>query len=490
MLKSLRLQNFRGFSDHTVELTSFCILMGQNNAGKTTIIEALRIVGLAQAKAARANFTVAPDSFAPDLTGAVYRVSLASIGFEHETVHHRYISHNPAIITATLSNNCKIKVVIGEENSDVFCQLYEKGEKKVIARRVSENPKFGSVLVMPPVGHLLAHEAPITEEYMRQNSIGFRAHRHLRNQMFRNPDGFQEFKKIAEDSWHLLQIGQFDLVSSERGQEYRLQVRDGPFVSEIGQQGSGLQAWIQTLWFVNNISKNSTLVLDEPDVYLHADLQRKLLKILGSLGFKQIIVATHSVEMISDVSYEEVIVVKKRERHSRPLKSMDELQKASESIGSMHNLQLSKISTDGNILFVEGKDKAFLSEIAYKITPRVYDKLIALPTFAVGGFDNWPRAALTALAFDRSSSGRIAATILLDRDYKDTNYIEQVVNEANKSKLKVKVWNRKEIENYFIVPSAFARIVYNATGNVVDAIEIERILADITQEGNYPLASG
>ena len=51
MLHALRLQNFRGFKDHTVEFPQFCILMGQNNAGKTTIIEALRIVALAQAKA-------------------------------------------------------------------------------------------------------------------------------------------------------------------------------------------------------------------------------------------------------------------------------------------------------------------------------------------------------------------------------------------------------------------------------------------------------
>jgi len=47
MLSELRLENFRGFEDHTIPLRPLTIVVGRNNAGKSTIVEALRIVSIA-----------------------------------------------------------------------------------------------------------------------------------------------------------------------------------------------------------------------------------------------------------------------------------------------------------------------------------------------------------------------------------------------------------------------------------------------------------
>lgn len=482
MLKQLTLRNFRGFQDHTVELPAFCLLMGQNNAGKTTIIEALRIIGAAQAKAAQAQFISAPDWLAPNITGAVFRLSLDLIGFEHDTVHHRYDKTTPAILIAELTNRCKITVAIGEEENEVFCQLAEPGDNKVHSRAVSQSQKFGSTRVMPPIGQLLLHESPIREDYMRKNLVSFRAHRHLRNQMYRNDAAFKKFKQLIEESWHLLQIGTFTLENTEHGQEYKLMVRDGPFVSEVGQQGSGLQAWFQTLWFSASVSPEATLVLDEPDIYLHADLQRKLLKILSKLTLKQVVIATHSVEMLSDVSFDEVVVVRKREGRSKPLKSKQELQRAADSIGSIHNLQLSKLANDGSLLFVEGKDKAFLSEIAYKIGPRFFDKFVAVPTFPVGGFNNWPRAQHTAEAFGLASDGKIKSVLILDRDYKGQKELDDVILECAKSKLSVTFWRKKEIENFFLNPEFIARAINRSADQPITPDAISDYLDEIIEE--------
>lgn len=482
MLKSIRLQNFRGFEDHTVEFAQFCLLMGQNNAGKTTIIEALRIVALAQAKAPKANFQPSPDWMAPDLTGPVFTVSLNSIGFEHETAHHQYRKENFATITAVLKNNCQVKVVICAEPGEVFCQLYEAGRKKVMNRRISANPKFGRILVMPPVGHLLLHEQVISDEYLRKNAGSFRSHRHFRNQIYRNPEIFPRFKEVAEASWNQLQIKPIELSNSGGGREYKLTVRDGPFVSEVGQQGSGLQAWLQTLWFLVMAPSASTVVLDEPDVYLHADLQRKLLKILNSLDVRQVVVATHSVEMISDVSCEEVIPVKRRAKSSRPLKTQDDLQNLADQIGSLNNLQLSKISNSGHILFVEGKDKAFLSEIAFKIRPLDYDRFVSVPTFSLNGFDNWPRAAMTAKAFYAASSGRIKCKAVLDSDYKSASDLEKIYMRAKEDNLEITFWKRKEIENYFLSVNSVHKAVNVRSDREVGVDEISDILDSIVLE--------
>ena len=50
------------------------------------------------------------------------------------------------------------------------------------------------------------------------------------------------------------------------------------FTSEIGYMGSGLQMWLQIIWFICKSAESETVILDEPDVYMHPDLQRSLVK--------------------------------------------------------------------------------------------------------------------------------------------------------------------------------------------------------------------
>lgn len=64
--------------------------------------------------------------------------------------------------------------------------------------------------------------------------------------------------------------------------------------------GHGLQMWLQIVWFLARAARNATVVLDEPDVYMHPDLQRRLLTLVRN-RFAQLLIATHSIEIVSDV---------------------------------------------------------------------------------------------------------------------------------------------------------------------------------------------
>jgi AAA15 family ATPase/GTPase len=46
-LIELRLQNFRGFQDHRLPFRQTTVVVGQNNAGKSTIVEAPRLLAVA-----------------------------------------------------------------------------------------------------------------------------------------------------------------------------------------------------------------------------------------------------------------------------------------------------------------------------------------------------------------------------------------------------------------------------------------------------------
>jgi predicted ATP-dependent endonuclease of OLD family len=47
LLRSLRFQNFKGLRDFAVRLHSFNVLVGPNNAGKSTILDGLRAISAA-----------------------------------------------------------------------------------------------------------------------------------------------------------------------------------------------------------------------------------------------------------------------------------------------------------------------------------------------------------------------------------------------------------------------------------------------------------
>ncbi len=44
MLEKLKLKNFRCFEDYEIEFDKFNVIVGKNNAGKSTVIDAIKLV--------------------------------------------------------------------------------------------------------------------------------------------------------------------------------------------------------------------------------------------------------------------------------------------------------------------------------------------------------------------------------------------------------------------------------------------------------------
>ena len=60
MLQYVELTNFRCFSRHRLPLRSHTIMVGRNNAGKSTVIEAFRFIGLITERYTYLNFHPVP----------------------------------------------------------------------------------------------------------------------------------------------------------------------------------------------------------------------------------------------------------------------------------------------------------------------------------------------------------------------------------------------------------------------------------------------
>lgn len=105
------------------------------------------------------------------------------------------------------------------------------------------------------------------------------------------------------------------------------------FTSEIGYMGSGLQMWLQIIWFICKSANSETVILDEPDVYMHPDLQRSLVKIVKN-RFKQVIIASHSVEILSEVNPENVLMIDKSKQTMKFSSDIISVQNTLENLGS------------------------------------------------------------------------------------------------------------------------------------------------------------
>ena len=62
MLENIRLENYRCFENSKMSVRDLTIIVGKNNAGKSSIIESLRMIAMATKKCTKTSYINAPKS--------------------------------------------------------------------------------------------------------------------------------------------------------------------------------------------------------------------------------------------------------------------------------------------------------------------------------------------------------------------------------------------------------------------------------------------
>ena len=476
-VSSVQLRNFRGFRDHTVSLDKNSVLVGQNNAGKSTFIDALRLLAIASNRVAAATYQAAPAWLDGEASGMGFRVNFQTIDFDFRNVTTNLRDDQPAKLQLVYSNRARLTLWLGSGASENFAQLSTPTLGIIKSKAEAASVSVCSVIVMPPLGALNPRETMIAKDRVAEFLYGRLSSWHFRNQLNEFPDRYKEWALVLEETWPGIQVKSFTNDGGESGKELSLIVREGPFASEVAWVGSGLQAWMQILWFVCRAKRDALVVLDEPDVFLHAGMQRKIAKLVLSGGFKQAAIATHSSEIISDVEPTCITVVRKRERSSWKPGRKAELQKVVDDFGSRHNLQLSKLASARKIALFEGEDQKFFLEASLKISSNAYYKFSAIPSFDIQGVDNWHQAIGAAKALYAASEGSMPVHLFIDRDFRSDDEVSAIQADCAKANLDLTCWSRKEIENYLVNSAPIARFVRQKRSHVTDE-DIERMMED------------
>jgi hypothetical protein len=311
--------------------------------------------------------------------------------------------------------------------------------------------------------------------YVRRAMSSTLASFHFRNQLnLLYEDAFAEFQEISESTWPGLAIQELRGQGRRQGNDLELMIRNEDFVGEISWMGHGLQMWLQTMWFLARCSQFETVILDEPDVYMHADLQRRLIRFLRG-RHPQVVVATHSIEIISEVDPENILVVDRDKRQAQFTTDVPEVQQVVDEIGGVENLQLARLWGARRCLLVEGDDLGFLKQFQNKLFPRSTDPVDAIPNLSVRGWGGWSLAIGASMLLSRSIGQGIRSYCIFDSDFHTPTQIATRTCEAEEKGVSLHVWKKKEIENYLLIPQAIYRTVANRARDIEPRLSVELI---------------
>ncbi len=483
MIARLQLRNFKAFSNFVVTFGPESLLVGPNSAGKSTIIAALR----ASAQMMRQARHRSADRLASPAHGRVRCYGFSSVGVQliSENLRHEFRSVETQIEVG-FKGGASLTAVwpVDEddpEGSDPEPFFILRDTDKVILHRPKDvKNAMPDVAVVPSLSPVEHEERILDSDYVRTQMSGRLASRHFRNHLYllsstlltgQSESELGNFVSWAEPWTSELVVEDLVTRQGDKGRLLDLFCREHGSHSEreLFWIGDGMQVWLQLLAHLYRARHHDTIILDEPDLYLHADLQRRLVRLLESLH-SQTIAASHSAELLTEATPRAVTWIAKERR--RAVRAPDErlLGQLSDAIGSQFNLRLARTLRARAVLFVEGDDLSILRHIARTLGAAELTRETALVTVPLRGFSNWEHVEPFSWLVQDLLEDSVKVLVVLDRDYRTQRQCDAVHSRLRGAGVDCHVWRRKELESYLLEPMVIGRLS-GATSDVIrDAI--------------------
>ncbi|MCB9745446.1 MAG: AAA family ATPase [Alphaproteobacteria bacterium] len=455
-IRSVSFDGFKALAKYTISLREMNILVGSNNSGKSTVIAAFRALA-AGIKVARARTAdIHTDRDGSQRSG--WNVPPPSLPISLENVHTMSLDNiyetNPARVVFRLSTNDSL---ILHFPVDGGCIMFAESEAGTISKPSHFKKYFplevGTIPVLGPVEH---DEESVESETVTRNLSTHRASRNFRNYWRHFPSGFDQFSSLLSKTWPGMDIKRPQIESGPRKPILRMYCNEDRVSRELYWLGFGFQIWCQLLTHVIRHKSCAVLVVDEPETYLHPDIQRSLINILRETE-SSVIMATHSSEIIGEADVDELLLVDKTKPRAKRITTSQQLQDLLHAIGSLQNPTLTKLARTKRLLFVEGHDFKIIAQFARKIGMEGVADQVGLTVVPIGGFSNYERVNGLGWGFSNALKEEVTIGIILDRDYRTDGEIQSVKDQLSSVVKFSHIHSQKEIENYLLVPQAMHR---------------------------------
>lgn len=453
MIRRIKLKNYKQFTGYSISCKPNNIFVGPNNSGKSSILDALRVCSDVLRFAARRR----PELASQEGEGvfATFSMDRNSISIPIENVCRNYADED-AEIEITHENGSKLRILLHHDRPLRASLLTTQRPPRTIRQFQTCFPL--DIIVVPTLGPLDENELYVQDETVQRNQHTRLARRNFRNiWLRRSQEEFRQFTNLIAESWPGLDvqkpthIGGMSNLLEMKYKEHRIP-------REVYWAGFGFQVWMQMITQLMRGGENSILVLDEPDVYLHADLQHKLLDYVNE-RFSQTFLATHSTELINEASPGDILSVESNKPSAKRISTETDFRHIYSYLGSSDNAEFARMARAKRVVFFEGKDRRLFKKLAKKAS---FDNLLSDPDTVYlqsGGFEQWRRVKDLNWTLESMFNMTVKIAAIFDRDYRSDEQIEEFLSTMNSETLRTKVLSRKEIENYGLERATLFRLI-------------------------------
>jgi hypothetical protein len=458
MVTNVDFLRFRGFERLRASLVPHAYIVGPNSAGKSTVIEAIALAEQCLKTARRKMPPLKVES-----RGVYWNAyPLPSSANDEEDPVRYDFGRQETRVSVQWDTGAKVHIVWPTENDEddpggFFYLESEEGEQPRSTATVRN--LYSPVTVVPVITPLERSEELKDPEYVAKNASSRLASRHFRNHAWSMSQAgewgvYKEFCRQWLPEIELLDV-QMNYSPSRLDVFYREQGSRVP--KELAWAGDGIQIWVQLLWHLLRAQNSQTILLDEPEVYLHPDLQRRLVRLLDSLS-SQIVLASHSADVIAEAPQDGVLWIDRRLGGPRRARSQQVLTALSASLGSTFNLALARSMRSHLVIASDCKDLRVLRFLAKNVGANFVANEHIVSLVQLQQVANWSDIDRLGEIIRDFLPAKVPAVVLLDGGLRPERANAAAMRRLEAPGVKVMFWSRPEIENYLLDAETIARV--------------------------------
>ena len=460
MLTKLTIRNFKRFEEVEIELGNPVVLIGPNNSGKTSAMQALALwdIGLRRWREKRSGGS-APEK-RPGVT--VNRRDLVAIPVPNANLLWRelHTRHVRLVDGRQRTDNICIDVLVegttgGEawqcglefdyaNQESFYCRPLRLGAGGPAKRMPIPAPAMAvEVAYLPPMSGLASAETRLDPGAVKVRIGEGRTAEVLRNLCFRIHERDEEsWERMSERIDRLFGVQLDPPVYVEERGEISMRYRERGIWLDLSSSGRGLQQTLLILAYMY-AHPGAVLLLDEPDAHLEILRQREVYSLIREVAGEsrsQIVVASHSEVLLGEAAGTDTVIAFVGRPH-RIDDGGSQVAKALTRIGFNQYLQA---ELTGWVLYLEGStDLAILRAFANRLGHEAALKALDRPFVQYVG----DRISTAERHFHglREASPQLRGIALLDE------LPEKAPVDDGLERL---AWSKREIENYLCSRSA------------------------------------
>jgi len=462
MIRKVTIHNFKSIHKQTYDFEQFDLIIGRNNSGKSTVLQALAIWQYCIDEFLRKpkrksrgvgvvlpNFTALP-------------VPEFNLLWRGRTDRHNvkgkqeYILIEIDVHWEKEGKSYNFNIQLRYQSPQSIYAIPAGGWQKF--EQLNEKQLFPSIAFVPPFSGLEPVEKRYDGGNIRQQIGKAQPGSILRNLLLQVHEessqnkhkDWEELRKAVKE-WFSVDLlpPQYEKgVSTQIICEYKENDKRYDIISG----GSGFHQTLTLLAFLYGYHP-TTILLDEPDAHLHVNLQQEIIKYFKRQSLDrgtQFLVATHAETLIKEVDVSNVVSLL-----SQKPKRIQNKENIMQAMAEVTNLEATQILNTEAVLYVEGEDDERILGMWEKTLSLDFLRKVFVRYMGGGSKADMLKRSNSHFKAIKEIVPEAKRLILIDNDGSP---------HAEPNNAAIYEWKRKNIENYLLVAPAWKKALYKITG--------------------------